>query len=170
MKFSQGALIMYGSTGVCRVESIAPMPGSHGAEKERLYYKLSPLFGSGVIYVPVDTQIYMRPVISRQEALELIARLPELREDHSLDTADRHSLGAVYQARIQSHDCETLAQLIKSLYLKQQAETSAGKHPYKIDQDYLKKAAELLHSELACALEIDVADVPQFIQSQLQKA
>ena len=33
MKFVQGALIMYGSTGVCRVESIAPMPGSHGAEK-----------------------------------------------------------------------------------------------------------------------------------------
>ena len=91
-------------------------------------------------------------------------------KSHDLDTADRHSLGAVYQARIRSHDCETLAQLIRSLYLKQQAETSAGKHPYKIDQDYLKKAAELLHSELACALEIDVADVPQFIQSQLQKA
>lgn len=50
------------------------MKGSRGAEKNRLYYKLSPVYGSGTIYVPVDTKIFMRPVLSRREAMDLIHR------------------------------------------------------------------------------------------------
>ena len=62
--YERGVLIMYGNSGVCRVEDVAPMKGSRGAEKNRLYYKLSPVYGSGTIYVPVDTKIFMRPVLA----------------------------------------------------------------------------------------------------------
>ena len=41
--YERGVLIMYGNSGVCRVEDVAPMKGSRGAEKNRLYYKLSPV-------------------------------------------------------------------------------------------------------------------------------
>ena len=51
------------------------MKGSRGAEKNRLYYNLSPVYGSGTIYVPVDTKIFMRPVLSRREAMDLIRRI-----------------------------------------------------------------------------------------------
>ena len=47
--YERGVLIMYGNSGVCRVEDVAPMKGSRGAEKNRLYYKLSPVYGSGTI-------------------------------------------------------------------------------------------------------------------------
>ena len=167
--FAEGSFIMYGSTGVCRVEKIAPMPGSRGAEKERLYYKLSPLFGSGVIYVPVDTQIFMRPVLTRREALALIRRLPEINEDPSLASADRHSLSAAYQARLHAHDCAELVPLIKTLHHRQQDGERIGKHLCKTDQDCQKRAEWLLHSELAVALEIPLSDVPDFIRTQLQK-
>ena len=89
--YEQGSLIMYDSTGVCRVEDVAPMNGSrvedvapmngsHGVDRNRLYYKLVPVYGSGTIYVPVDTKIFMRPILSYDEALSLIRRIPTIRE------------------------------------------------------------------------------------------
>ncbi len=32
--YERGVLIMYGNSGVCRVEDVAPMKGSRGAEKK----------------------------------------------------------------------------------------------------------------------------------------
>lgn len=41
--FQVGALIVYGSTGVCRVEDVRKMD-PNGENRERLYYILRPLF------------------------------------------------------------------------------------------------------------------------------
>lgn len=51
--FQPGDLVVYGPTGVCRVEAVTcpkPAPG----EKERPYYQLRPLHQDGVIYTPAD--------------------------------------------------------------------------------------------------------------------
>ena len=70
--FQPGDLVVYGPTGVCRVEAVTcpkPAPG----EKERPYYQLRPLHQDGVIYTPADqAKIPIRPVISAQEADALI--------------------------------------------------------------------------------------------------
>lgn len=168
--FEPGALIMYGNTGVCRVESIAPMEGRRGVvDKNRHFYKLLPLHSSGVIYVPVDTNVFMRPVLNREEALDLIRRIPEIEIDFDeAENHDWHTLSAAYQKRIQSHSCEALVQLIKAVYRKMRISEKMGKRLYKVDQDYKKRAEELLHSELAAALDIPVADVPCFIAEELQ--
>ena len=113
--YERGVLIMYGSSGVCRVEDVAPMKGSRGAEKNRLYYKLSPVYGSGTIYVPVDTKIFMRPVLSRREAMDLIHRIPEISDDCGEDVSDWHALSAIYPEQLHSHACAELVNLIKSV-------------------------------------------------------
>ena len=69
--FSVGDKIIYGENGVCTVESIGPLTMA-GAPKEKLYYYLSPLIGSGTYFAPVDSGAYMRPVMSRDEAEALI--------------------------------------------------------------------------------------------------
>lgn len=166
--FEQGSLIIYGSTGVCRVESAAPLEGARGLERNRLYYKLSPVYGSGTIYVPVDTKIYMRPILTRDEAMALIRRIPTIDSDFE-DNGDWHAVAASYQACLQSHECEDLIHLIKSIYQKNQASAESRKRPYKVDQEYRKRAEDLLHSELAAALEIEVTDVPDFIAKELEK-
>ena len=51
--FEIGEKIVYGSTGVCEVENIAPMDFAGKGEKE-LYYVLHPLYQDGVIYAPVQ--------------------------------------------------------------------------------------------------------------------
>ena len=58
-----GQYIIYGSTGVCKVESLVEK-SPHG-----LYYVLKPLYESGTIYTPAEhPKVFMRPVISRDEA------------------------------------------------------------------------------------------------------
>ena len=70
--FEKGSLMVYDTAGVCRVEDIGVPEGLPAAREGREYYKLSPVFGSGIIYIPVDTKVFMRPVISRQEAQEIL--------------------------------------------------------------------------------------------------
>ena len=72
--FSIGSLIVYSGTGVCRVEAVGPPPFDPGSKVE--YYTLIPLQSTGTIYVPVDTKVFMRPILSREAAQELIRRIP----------------------------------------------------------------------------------------------
>ena len=168
--YEQGSLIMYGSTGVCRVEDVAPMNGSRGADRNRLYYKLVPVYGTGTIYVPVDTKLFMRPILSYDEALSLIRRIPAIRELEDENSKDWHALTAAYRERIHSHDCEELVSLIKAVYFKMHAAAEGSKRPHKVDQDFRKRAEELLHSELAAALGITPEEVPDYIAAELDKS
>ena len=74
-------LIMYGNTGVCKVSDITT-PEFAGADEDKLYYVLEPLYQSGVIYAPVDNEkVFMRPVISEDEARDLIDNIPQIEAD-----------------------------------------------------------------------------------------
>ena len=79
--YKVGDLILYGSTGVCRVDDIThDVPGREG--QDQLYYVLTPLYQDFTIYVPTDTtKVFMRPIISRDEAEELIKGIPEMHVD-----------------------------------------------------------------------------------------
>lgn len=70
-----GQFIIYGCEGVCRVDGIGPVE-IKGAQKGVDYYTLAPVYQNGKIYVPVDSQAYSRPVMTRQEARDLIADIP----------------------------------------------------------------------------------------------
>ena len=75
--FQAGDVIVCGSHGVCRVEKVGPL--SSVADKDRIYYTLRPLYERGsVVFTPVDNQkMVIRPVISRERALELIDGMKE---------------------------------------------------------------------------------------------
>ena len=59
--FKCGDLIVYGNNGVCEVTAVAPLASS---TDNRLYYALKNKISNGVAYVPVDSGVYMRPVMS----------------------------------------------------------------------------------------------------------
>ena len=73
--FAVGEKIVYGEHGVCTVERVAPLDMS-GVAKNKLYYHLSPLIGSGTFFAPVDSEAFMRPVMDRQAAEALIDAMP----------------------------------------------------------------------------------------------
>ncbi len=89
------------------------------------------------IYVPVDTQVFMRPILSRAAAEELIDCLPE---DSAGPRGQPGLSGSAQQYRgfLETHRCEDLVQLIKLVYAKNQHKSRSGKKPSKVDQDYQK--------------------------------
>ena len=163
--FAVGDFIVYSGTGVCRVEQIGSPPFDPKTKRE--YYTLSSRNSRETIYVPVDTQVFMRPILSREEAEELIDRLPEIQQAH-VDNRDYRALAQQYRGFLETHRCEDLVQLIKMVYTKNQQKNQSGKKPSKVDQDYQKRAEALLHGELAAALGIPVDSVLDYIRQRLQ--
>lgn len=161
--FQPGEKIIYSNSGVCTVEDIAVPPFAGKDEKDRLYYKLRPLGSTETIYVPVDTTVFMRPIMTRAEAEALIARMPAIPEE----LCTSHSITMLrqqYESILRDHSCETYVGLVKGIYIK----GHGGKKLGQTDQRYMKRAEDMLYGELAAALDMAPAEVPDYIRKTLE--
>lgn len=163
--YQKDDLIVYGSSGVCRVMEIAPLKGA-GMKGNRDYYTLSPVFGSGVIYTPVDTTVFMRPVLSKEQVEELIDRIPTL-EERECNVSNLRMLTEHYHAAFESHECEDLLRLIKELYQRGQNSIKQGRRIGLTEMKYRKQAEELVHGEFSVALGIPYEEVERYIAARL---
>ena len=163
--FQPGEKIVYGTTGVCTVQEVTPRDDLPGTAPGTLYYALEPLSGSGIIYLPVDAPVFMRPVITRQEAEALVARIPEMAAE-AYHQRNLQMLRNHYQEVLQSHDCDKLLEMTMSIHVKEKQASKAGRKLGQIDARFQKRAEELLWGELAVALEIPVEEVPRYIQEK----
>lgn len=166
--FQKGDFIVYGNTGVCRVEDIGLPDNIPTEAKGTLYYKLLPVRGTGVIYIPVDSTVFMRPVLSREAALKLISKIPDIQEEPYCGQ-DQRMLAGHYRTFLDSHECEGLIQLIKTVYTKNKSQSQKGKQPGKTDMQYMKRAEELLHGEISVALNIPFERVSDFLKQEVSK-
>ena len=160
-----GDLIVYAGEGVCRVEGIG-VPPMKGVNKARQYYTLKPLYREGMIYAPVDTGVFMRPVITRDDADALIDRIPEI-EPEVYENSNLRFLNEYYQTQLQNYNCEGLIKLIRSTYAKREVMIGRGKKLGLVDERYMKRAKDMLHGEFAVALGIERNEVPGYIESKL---
>lgn len=163
--YSVGEIIVYGGTGVCRVQEIAA-PRAKGPDAGRRYYVLKPLFQDGTISIPVDTKVFMRPVISAQEAERLIDALPTLKAEAYHDR-NFNQLAAHYDQVLGSHDCRDIARLAMSIHAKQRWAEQQSKKLGQVDARYMKRAEGLLFGELSVALGIPRDDVPDYIERRV---
>ena len=92
--FQPGSLIVYGSTGVCRVEDVGPKKIMKDILKT--CYTLTPLYSRETITVPVDSPVFMREVISREQAEQLIDRIPEEEPEETEPDMDWIGSGVTY--------------------------------------------------------------------------
>ena len=161
-----GERIIYGSTGVCEIKEIGPLE-IQGAKKGVDYYTLSPVFQEGRIFAPVDSSVYIRPVLTRDEALNLIRQIPDINEDIPDDSNPR-MLNDYYRVCLKSGDCLDLVRLVRVIYAKEKRAEKKGRHLGQVDERSMKRAEEMLHNELACALGIKPDDVRGFITEMLE--
>ena len=164
--YQAGDLIIYGNEGACRVEAVGPID-MDWAVKGRAYYTIQPLYREGKIFVPADTGVFMRPIITREEADELIRRIPEI-DGEAYENRNLRMLSEHYQSLLQTHNCEDMLQLIKAVYTKQKENLAAGKKPGLVDERYMKRAEDILYGELAVALDIPRENVLDYITSVLE--
>ncbi|MBE6033865.1 MAG: transcriptional regulator [Clostridiales bacterium] len=165
--FKIGDIIIYGSQGACRVEDIG-VPDISGIIQGKLYYTLSPIFVDGKIFIPVDTTIYMRPIITKEEAENIITQIPNI-DTGIVENQNYKIMEDHYKKLLATHDCMDLILLIKSIYNKQQNVKMQGKNIGQTDEKFRKIAEDLLHSEFSIALEIPKSMVSQYIASSVEQ-
>ena len=161
--YSVGDQIVYGGTGVCEVEAVEEKVVSG---QVRQYYRLRPLYQSGTISVPVDGKVFMRPVISKEEAEALIDAMPAM-PAQNFHERNFTQLAAHYQQLLCSHDCADIAGLVVSIHAKKRTAENEGRRFGQIDAKFMKRAETLLFGEFSAALGIPYDEVGPYIAGKL---
>lgn len=159
--FAVGEKIIYGENGVCTVERIAPLELS-GSPSDKLYYYLTPYIGSGTYFAPVDSGAYMRPVMGRDEAEALIDAIPGIAPAVCNDSRFNH-VDAFYKELFKKHSCEALVSVVKGLH----ARMSERKTKSSRAESTMKRAKDILHGELAVALDMELDEVEGYIARRI---
>jgi Transcriptional regulators, similar to M. xanthus CarD len=162
--YKVGDLIIYSSTGVCRIADITAR-NSEGVEQEQLFYVLTPLYQNYNIFTPINNaKIFMRPIITRNEAERLIDMIPTIRAEAYHNRAISQ-LAEHYKESLKTHDCSDLLELCMSIYTKRQVVEQQNRKFGAVDEKFMKRAEELLFGELAAAL--DKEQVPVYITARI---
>lgn len=164
MMYQPGDMVIYGSTGVCRVKEVTAQKFQKGEDK--LYYALEPLYQDGVIYTPVDTKVFMRPVITEAEAETLIDQIPTM-EASAYHNSVLRELEEHYAGYLKSHECGDLIELAMSIYTKKQDLEARHRKFGAVDERFMKRAEDLLYGELAVALQIEKDQVSTYIANRV---
>lgn len=166
--FSVNEYVVYGSEGVCKVESIGH-PDIVGLDRAKEYYTLSPVYRSGKIYTPVDSTILMRSVISKNQAEELIGGIKDISGD--LDVPKDAKLASVfYRDLVRSYECRKLISVIKHVFAKQRELAAAKRNVPAVDMKFFKMAEDMLYNEFGFVLGIDPKDVKVYIAECCENA
>ena len=146
--FEVGDYLIYGLNGVCRVEAVGTMEMS-GMPKDRLYYTLIPVYQSGCrLFTPVDNvKTVIRPLVSREEALAYIDRMPEAETIWIPDEKRRETL---YKEVVRKCDPAEWIRIIKTLFLR--------------------IAEENLYGEFAMALDMTKEETEKFVIERVKSA
>ncbi len=164
--FSVGEYVVYGMNGVCKVEEVGPM-SLNGMDSDKVYYTLLPLYTKGSrVFTPVDNQkVIMRPVISEQEAFQLIDDMQNIEE---LDVIDDKRRELAYKEAAKACDCREWIRIINTALKRKEQRLAQGKKMSACDERYLKQAQDNLYGEFAISLKIEKGEVESYISSRMQ--
>ncbi len=162
--FEKGEWIVYGNTGVCQVEDIGIPHDIPVQEKGKAYYRLNPAYEAGEIYIPVDTSVFMRPVLSKEEADGLLREMSAGCGEETAQTLDEE-----YKKCLSDHECGEWMHLLTSLRLWEWKMKKQGKKIGKLYQRYEKRAQELLYGELSVALGIPYEELEREMERRFSE-
>lgn len=160
--FKVNDYILYGATGVCQITDI--IKDKYGSDESE-YYVLHPVYGNNMtIKIPVKNDVLMRPVLTKDEVLSLIASMPE-KETFWID--DQRERNNTFKSALKSQQDEELIKIIKALYQQKQAKAVVNKKLTKTDEALMNAAEKQLYEEFAIALNISPDEVLPFIHKYI---
>ncbi len=160
-------VVIYGQHNVCRIEKIGTLDIS-SINRDKLYYTLKPLYQKdSSVYAPVEnTKVLMRPVISKQEATDLIAEIPSI---ESIYISDEKAREKQFKEVLASCDCREMIKIIKTLYMRKQERLANGKKVTALDDRYFRLFQSALYQELAFALDMEPSKMESYIFETVEK-
>ena len=166
--FELGTMLVHPTYGVCEVVHIGKIDMKN-VKDERLFYTLVPLYDSkSKLFIPTDSDgLGLRPVMTKESALELVASLPAMEPITVQNEKEREK---VFKEMIRGGNCEDISRIIKTLYLRKKARLAAGKKAVSLDEKFLFMAREQLYGELAVSLGIEKNGVEDYITQSIEHA
>ncbi len=159
--FGVNEYVLYGSEGVCLVESVGH-PAINGLDATKEYYTLTPVYRTGKIYAPVESRVKIRKALTKAQVEELINDIDGI--SSSLDVPkDAKQAQMYYKELVSSYDCGNLIKIIKYVWEKQKEFVGIKKNVPAVDMRYMKIAEDMLYNEFGFALGIDPRDVRGYI-------
>ena len=163
--FEIGEHIVYGTSGICRVEEICRSP--YDKNDTRTFYLLIPIHNpmGSTIYTPVDNdRVPMRRLMTREEIDALITLMPEIEPVQVPVEKQRRE---IYRTTLFALRPEGYVSVMKTVNRRREELTAARKHFPVSDMEYGRLARHLLYSECAHVLGIEEGDVEGYIERRL---
>lgn len=164
--FKVNDYIFYGTNGVCKVLDIG-IPNLNLPNKKKQYYTLKQIYGEkNTIYTPIDNnKIFMRKLISKKEAAELIDNIPST---ELLYAEDDKMLEEKYKEVMNKCDCKEWLKIIKTTHVRRNIRLAEGKKCKSKDDKYLEKAEEYLFEEFATVFNMNKENIKDFIMQHIK--
>lgn len=164
--FEKNEYIIYGTSGVCRIEDITTM-NMDGVSRDKLFYVLAPSSQKGgKIFTPVDSKkTLMRRILTREEATRLIDEIPDIEQLWFTSDKLREEK---YKECMRSCDCREWVKIIKTLYLRKAERSAQGKKITSTDEKYLRMAEDYLYTELEIPLEVPKENMEEYITGRIE--
>ncbi len=161
--FQIGQQIIYGSNGVCRIEDIVLRENQMLGEPQQVY--IMRLASGLTSYVPVESSVFMRALVSPEEAKAVIREFPAI-TTKSFPATNSKALADLYRSILSRHDPRQTLCLYKSLRAKIDRALENGKRPGAMDERFAAAAIQEVADEFAAVLCVP----PETVESELLTA
>lgn len=155
--FKIGDIISVSKKGICEVENISK-DVFEGCDKTKLYYTLKPInnINNMIVYLPVDTTLAMRKIISKQKASDA---LDEIKAENAMGDLKENERQDVNNKVIQSGNFDEWLELLKTLAHRKN--TLQKKMFGLYEQKQFSSLIEIISNEISIALgeEVDVIKI-----------
>lgn len=164
--FSVGEKVVYKTNAVCNVEAIeTPV---FVKEKDKQYYKLRYLFSSGneVVYVPVDSDVGIRKVMSAKEAEECFETLRNV-EAPDFEPRQTVLLSQHFQGLLSDCSIDGSLMVLKEILLRERKYNELGKKLRQAENHYLAIVEKAVSEEFSVVLGKDVDEMKIMIRQAI---
>ena len=166
--FEIGEHIVYGTSGICRVEEICTSP--YDKNDTRSFYLLIPVHNpmGSTIYTPVDNdRVPMRRLMTREEIDALISLMPSIEPVQVPAEKQRRE---IYRSTVFALRPEGYVSVMKTVARRREELTAARKHFPVSDMEYGRIAKHLLYSECAHVLGVSEDSMEGYIAQRMALA
>ncbi|HIZ82173.1 MAG TPA: CarD family transcriptional regulator [Candidatus Mediterraneibacter pullistercoris] len=160
---SRGDAVVYKCRGLYRVEDVGTLDFSF-VDNNKQYYTLRSVDDAGDrAYVPAGDATNIRRPVSREEALALIRRMPEI---EILQVKNEKFREQEYKECIADYCPENWVKVLKTTYKRTKSRGSMTS----LDRKYQTLLEHALYSEFAFALGIPAGEMQGFIEDYVGAA
>lgn len=159
---NRGDAVVYKCKGLYRVEDIGTLDFSFVDTSKQYYTLKSVEDDKDKAYIPTDDKTGIRRPVSREEAMELLDRLPDI---EMLRVKNEKFREQEYKECISDYCPESWVRVLKTTYSRTRSRGSITS----LDRKYQMMLEHALYSEFSFALGIPEGEMPKVIDAHIKK-